>query len=150
MMKILLDTSVMVASSLESHPYHEWCLDWVKRAHKSEIHAVISAHSLAELYSVLTRMPLIPRITPTQAWDIIRVNFCDKIQVISLNQEDYCKLLSELTKNGVLGGRTYDGVIAYTGYLVGAQAVVTLNSSHFATFSFWGLQIIYPGLEQSS
>ncbi|MDW8289532.1 MAG: PIN domain-containing protein [Armatimonadota bacterium] len=63
-MRVLLDTSVLVSAVVEAHPRHEWSLNWLKRAHHSEIEAVVSAHSLLEMYAVLTRLPLHP---PTPA-----------------------------------------------------------------------------------
>ena len=61
-MKVLLDTSVLVAAMIEAHPAHERALSWLQRAKGKEITAAVACHTLAELYAVLTRLPLQPPI----------------------------------------------------------------------------------------
>jgi predicted nucleic acid-binding protein len=63
-MKVFLDTSILVAAFVEGHPYHTQALPWVQRAKRREIQGVIAAHTLAELYAVLTALPVRPRISP--------------------------------------------------------------------------------------
>ena len=63
-MKVLLDTSVLVSAMLPDHVHHAHSQPWLERAKAGAFEAVISGHSLAELYSVLTRLPRTPRIGP--------------------------------------------------------------------------------------
>ncbi len=56
-MKVLPDTSVMIASLRENHEHHERAFRWRERIVHGEISGVLAAHSLAETYSTLTRMP---------------------------------------------------------------------------------------------
>ena len=62
-MKALFDTSVLVAAFEVSHPRHGVCLPWLQRVQASEIDGYLSTHTLAELYSVLSRLPVKPPIS---------------------------------------------------------------------------------------
>lgn len=61
-MKIFFDTSVLVAAFVNAHPKHANCLPWLQKVKKKEIEGIISVHSLIEIYSILTKLPLSPRI----------------------------------------------------------------------------------------
>ena len=66
-MKILLDTSVLVAAMVETHPAYEAAFPYLLRMKKGEENGFVAAHSLAESFSVLTRLPVRPRISPALA-----------------------------------------------------------------------------------
>ena len=53
-MRILFDTSVLVAAMVESHPMHSRALPWLQqvRAGEPEDSFFVAAHTLAELYAV--------------------------------------------------------------------------------------------------
>ena len=53
-MKVLFDTNVLIAAMIATHPKHAIALPWLAKVKHNEITGVIGAHSLAELYSVLT------------------------------------------------------------------------------------------------
>jgi len=59
-MKVLLDTSVLVAAMVESHPAHERSLSWLQRIKKGSDTGLVSAHTIAELYAILTTLPMKP------------------------------------------------------------------------------------------
>ncbi len=63
-MKVLFDTSVLVAAFIANHPEHTDSLPWLQRVQAEKIAGFISAHTIAELYAVLTRLPRQPRISP--------------------------------------------------------------------------------------
>jgi predicted nucleic acid-binding protein len=56
-MKALLDTSTLIAAMLPDHVHHAPALAWLSRAKSGAFEFVCSAHSLAEVYAVLTRLP---------------------------------------------------------------------------------------------
>jgi predicted nucleic acid-binding protein len=130
-MKVLLDTSVLVAALVEAHGAHEQALPWLQRAHRQEGETLIAAHSLAELYATLTRLPLRPPIRPELAWRLIREEIVPYVTVISLSPEDYLNVLEHLSDTGIQGGTTYDALLAYTARKAGAEHLITLNSRHF-------------------
>jgi len=57
-MKVLADTSVLVAAHLPAHTAFPVASSWLNRAKLGAFELVVSAHTLAETYSVLTRLPL--------------------------------------------------------------------------------------------
>ena len=56
-MKVLLDTSVLVAAVLEMHEAHGRAFTALDRVQQGRDQGVVSAHSLAEVYAILTRVP---------------------------------------------------------------------------------------------
>jgi len=134
--KILLDTSVLVAALVRSHPEHERCLPWVRRAHVGEIDLVLAAHSLAELHAVLTTLPVRPRISPRTARQLVEENRlapkpAGVATVVALEATDYLTVVEEVARNGVAGGAVYDALIAKVADLAAVDHLVTLNGKDF-------------------
>jgi predicted nucleic acid-binding protein len=78
-MKYLFDTSVLVAAILTGHNSYQTCLPLLQQAQTRQIDGLISTHTLAELYSVLTRIPQ-TKITPILAQELIHDNLPKTIQ----------------------------------------------------------------------
>lgn len=130
-MKILLDTSVLVAAMVEAHPAHEKSLPWLQRIKKGSDSGLVSAHSIAELYAILTTLPMKPRISTTVAFDLIQRNIFDLCEVLPLSAGDYGAIIKHLSENEIAGGVIYDAVILYAAIKGKADRVVTLNESDF-------------------
>jgi predicted nucleic acid-binding protein len=141
-MKVLLDTSVLVAAMVEAHPAHNRALPWLQRAKHQEVTAVVAGHTLAELYAVLTRLPLQPPISTTVAWQLIQENVLAALEVVSLTGSDYQAVLEHLAQQGIAGGATYDALIGYTALKAQADRLVTLNQKDFLK--------IYPDLAEKA
>ncbi len=134
-MKVLLDTSVLVAGMVEAHPQHERAFIWLKQAVDKKIEGVVSAHTLAELYSVLTVLPLRPPISSADAVLLIRENVLAHFEVISLTGQEYGNLIEHLASQGISGGATYDGVILWAAKKAKVDWVVTFNVKDFRRLS---------------
>jgi predicted nucleic acid-binding protein len=130
-MKVLLDTSVAVAALLRGHPSHSVAALWLSRAHARAFDFLFSAHSLAELYAVLTRIPVAPAIAPAVAGQLIRENILSCATVVALRPNQYAELIDEAAARGLLGGMIYDAVIAKVAELNGVDLLVTGNAAHF-------------------
>ena len=130
-MKVLLDTSVLVAAMVEAHPHHSRALPWIQRAGRHEIAAVVASHSLAELYAILTSLPVRPRIPPSTAWRLIQQNVLDTLTVVSLSDDDYRAVLKHLSTTGIIGGATYDALIAHAAAKAQVDHLVTFNAQDF-------------------
>lgn len=130
-MKVLLDTSVLVAAMVESHPAHEKSLPWLQRIKKGSDTGLVSAHTVAELYAILTTLPMKPRISPIVAYGLIKHNVFELCEVLPLTAEDYNAVIKHLSEGGVTGGVTYDAVILYVAIKENADCVVTLNEGDF-------------------
>ncbi len=137
-MKVLLDTSVLVAAMVEAHPMHREALPWLQRVKAGVNAGVVTAHVLAELYAVLTTLPVQPPISSIVAYYLISHNIVDSCEVVSLTAQDYMDILSHLSKRGIVGGATYDALIMH--------AALKTNVDHIVTFNERDFRRIYPEL----
>ncbi len=130
-MKVLLDTSVLVAATVRTHPMHERAIPWLKRGKTNEIQVHVAAHSIAECYSVLTSLPLRPRISPSTAARLIRDNVRSTATIVPLTVLDYITTVDELAEQGLSGGIVYDALVATAAKKAKVEQLVTLNPDHF-------------------
>jgi len=128
--RILLDTSVLVAAMVESHPAHARALPWVQRVQDGVDIGLVAAHSLAELYAIFTTLPVQPRIPPAVAQQLIN-NILGRFKVVFLSDEDYIAVINHLSDLGIVGGATYDALILHAAVKANADRVVTLNEKDF-------------------
>lgn len=63
-MKALLDTSMLVAALVEPHPEYVRAQPWLARSRSKSADMVIASHTIAELYAVLSTLPVSLRISP--------------------------------------------------------------------------------------
>jgi predicted nucleic acid-binding protein len=137
-MRVLFDTSLLVAAMVEGHPAHSLALPWLQRTKARLDTGLIAAHTLAELYAILTRLPINPRISPALALQLIRSNILDTCTVVALSYTDYVSLLSHLAGLGIAGGAVYDALLLHAAWIAGVDRVVTLNAHDFRR--------VYPAL----
>ena len=130
-MKIFFDTSVLVAAFVNAHPRHANCLPWLQKVKKKEIEGIISVHSLIETYSILTKLPLSPRINPALALSLIKENILEDFELVTYGKKDYINLLDELSSGNIAGGASYDGLILSAAKKVTADKILTLNVNDF-------------------
>ena len=107
-MNYLFDSSVLVASILEAHPFHDVCLPWLQKAKRNEIGYTVAAHSLLEVYSVMTRTPFDPPLTPSIAEQLIDKNIKQSATIIALTANEYKSIVTDFSKQGIKGGLVYD------------------------------------------
>jgi predicted nucleic acid-binding protein len=84
---------------------------------------------LAELYSVLTRIPQ-TRISPALAQELIRDNL-QTFELIPLSAEDYNAAINLMVQHQLPGGGIFDALIAQATIKAQAEAILTLNPKHF-------------------
>ena len=141
-MKVLFDTSVIFAASLPQHPSHTPCFIQLQAAKLAQIKGYLSTHSLAELYSVLTRMPSQPRISPQDAKQLIE-NKLKYLEAVVLDKADYQAAIAQMTALNLPGGGIFDALIAQAALKVSAERLLTLNPKHFTRFGTELAQIVY-------
>jgi predicted nucleic acid-binding protein len=129
--KILLDTSVLVAAMVEAHPAHERGKTWFNRVTSGTDKGLVAAHSIAELYSILTTLPVNPPISASDAEQLIQKNVAEKLEIVSLTSEDYLQVVDQLAEIGIVGGATYDALILRAAENAKVDLVVTLNEKDF-------------------
>ncbi len=128
--RIFFDTSVLVAAMIASHPAHEPSAAWLLRARAGEVSGGVSTHSLAELYAVLTRYPLRPRIHPELATRLIHGNL-KNLRKVALSSKDYERVMDCVGERNLSGGAIYDALIAHAALVFKAEKLLTLNPKHF-------------------
>lgn len=130
-MKILFDTSLIVAALVDTHPMHERAFPWVKRSKAKEFELVIAGHTLAELYAVLSTLPIKPRIPPSVAWRLIHENIETTAKIVSLTPAEYISTIRRMPELGMAGGTVYDALIAKVAQKSKVERLITLNTEHF-------------------
>jgi len=129
--RTLFDTSVLVAAFIEGHPKHERALPWVSKAKAQEFECMVSSHTLAELYAVLTTLPVTPRLSPSVSWRLIHENIESVAKTVSLSPSDYKALIKRASELGLTGGIIYDALIAKVAEKSKVERIVTFNLKHF-------------------
>jgi len=106
-------------------------LPWLQKVKKKEIEGMISAHSLLESYSILTTLPLSPKIYPSLAIELIKKNVIESFEIIEYSSDDYIRLLDELAVENIIGVASYDGLILYAARKIKIDKILTLNVNDF-------------------
>jgi len=130
-MKVLLDTSVLVAALVESHPMHARAHPWMDRGIGGDFEWVVGAHSLAELYHVLTAYPVRPRIAPGIARQLIHENIVKQASVVALTAADYAAVIHHVAMVNLTGGVIYDALILRAAERADVDRVLTFNVDDF-------------------
>jgi len=130
-MKILFDTSVIIAALVESHPMHQRAFPWLKKAKEHHFELIIASHTIAELYAVLSTLPTKPRISPAVAWRLVHENIEAIGKIVSLTAGQYSSVIKKISERGLVGGITYDALIAKVAEKSKVEQLLTLNSDHF-------------------
>ena len=100
---VAVDTSVVIPYLMQSHPAH-----LATRRQLAGRHVVLTTHSLAESYSVLTRLPGDARSTPTDAATLLAANFPGSIAP----DADVARRLPDvLAPISIAGGAVYDALV---------------------------------------
>ena len=92
--------------------------------------ASCSAHSLAETYAAVTRLPGKLRMAGDQAL-IFLSDVQTRLTTITLDEEDYFATIAAATKANISGGAIYDALIARCALKAGADVLYTWNVSDF-------------------
>lgn len=100
---LALDASVAIPLLVRSHVAHNRV-----RAHVGTRRPTLTGHSLAETYSVLTRLPGDARLAPADAAVLIEANFADPVL---LDPGIAATLPSALATLGIAGGAVYDALV---------------------------------------
>jgi predicted nucleic acid-binding protein len=130
-MKVFLDTSVLISAVVKQHVSHERSFAVLERIHGRQDEGIISAHSLAEMYAVLTKLPPPYRHTPEQALLSIEENVLKHFKTVSLVGSEYAALLREAAGTRIQGGTVYDALLLKSATKAGVTAIYTLNLKHF-------------------
>lgn len=130
-MKVFLDTNVLVAALIKQHVDHERSFAVLDPVLNGKDDGFVSAHSLAEMYAVMTKLPVPYRHTPEQALLSIEENVLKHFKTVNLTASDYAALLREAAGIGIQGGTIYDAILLKSAAKSDADRIYTLNLKHF-------------------
>lgn len=93
--------------------------------------AFCAAHSAAELYAVMTRLPVRPPISAEQGVLFLE-SLRERATWVALREREYLAAITEAARLGAVGGRTYDALILRCARKARADVIYTLNLRDFA------------------
>ncbi|MFZ1133045.1 MAG: PIN domain-containing protein [Terriglobales bacterium] len=128
-MKGFFDTSVLVPLFYRDHVHHGPSQELFIQFSQST--GCCGAHSLAEVYATLTRMPGKRRISGEQAMLFIG-NIRERLSLVALSGEEYADALQTSAARGIVGGGIYDALLAHCAVKAKADAIYTWNVRHYA------------------
>jgi predicted nucleic acid-binding protein len=140
----LLDTSCLVAAVCSWHERHEATRREIARRDAAGERLVLAAHSLAEAYSVLTRLPEPHRLDPRDALALLEANWSEA-RAVALAAADYRSVLRRCRDAGIGGGAVYDALIAESARKARVTAVVTWDITGFERFLEDDPAVAMPG-----
>jgi predicted nucleic acid-binding protein len=126
--KSFFDTSVLVASFLVGHEHHERSFALLAKADRNN--ACCAAHSLAELYATLTRLPGKFGLSVDQTL-LALDSVAERLELISLNVPEYQRAIREAASAGIVGGTIYDALLGRCALKARATKIYTWNIAHF-------------------
>src|SRR3954447_15261244 len=130
-MKVFCDTNVLVAAFVQSHPHHNSARPVIERVKSGRDEGFVGAHSLAEAYAVLTRLPGSHQVAGLVAWQLVTENVLKDFTVVSLSSKEYIETLTRAAKEGIEGGKTYDALTLAAAAKSGVDRIYTTNVRHF-------------------
>lgn len=133
---VALDTSAAVPYLMLSHPAH-----LVTRGRIAGRTARLTTHSLAETYSVLTRLPGDARVKPANAALLLAANFEDSIAPSVEVSRNLPALLAPL---GIAGGAVYDALVGLAARAAGV-VLITRDARAIPKYTAVGATIEIAG-----
>lgn len=127
-MKSFFDTSVLIPTFLEDHEHHEASLEVFLKSDKRQ--GCCGAHSLAEVYATLTRLPGTHRLSGEQVLLFLE-NIRERLTIVALDAQEYFAAMQEAAAAGIVGGMVYDALLAHCALKARAETIYTWNVKHF-------------------
>jgi predicted nucleic acid-binding protein len=122
------DSSVLVPALLQDHIHH--ARSFAAFAAASRKNAGCAAHSLAEVYSTLTKYPGKQRLSAESATLLVQ-EIEQRLTLVWLNGNEYLAAIDRIARVGIVGGAVYDALIAACARKAEADIVYTWNIAHF-------------------
>lgn len=123
-----LDTSVLVAASDAADPRHTASRSLLAAATPEA--AACGAHTLAEVYAILSRLPGGKKVRPGLAGLIVE-QIANRLTVVPLSAEEYAATLRQTSRVGLAGGIVFEALLLACARKVEAERIYTWNVRHF-------------------
>jgi len=122
------DTSVLIAASDATDTRHLSSRSLLAAA--TPAIAACGAHTLAEVYAVLSRLPGGKRVRPQFAGLLVE-QIVSRMTVVPLSAEEYAATLATAAQMDLAGGIVFDALLLACARKVNAQRIYTWNEKHF-------------------
>jgi predicted nucleic acid-binding protein len=142
-LKSFFDSSVLVSVFYADHPQHTSSANLFLAAGKGDSCAL---HSLGEVYSSLTGLPVRPRIAGSEGVRIIE-QIRERLTLITLTEQEYVSALERASAGGIVGAATYDALIAQCALKAGANVLLTWNVRDFTRIGAAVAEIVKTPLD---
>jgi toxin FitB len=133
--ELAFDTSAAIPFLVRTHLAHA-----AVRDHAAGRIPVLTTQSLAETYSVLTRLPGDARVAPDDAVRLIEANFSVILPVPDDEQLTLPRVLADL---GIAGGAVYDALVGLAARAASAP-LLTRDARADGTYRSLGVAIEIP------
>ena len=134
-MRVFLDTNVLISAVIKQHVFHQRSFAVLERVHDGKDAGFVSAHSLAEMYSVLTKLPTPYRHTPEQALLSIEENVLKHFKTVALVGNEYASLIRDAAGSQIQGGKIYDALLLKAAGKADVDRICTLNLKQFQSIT---------------
>ena len=131
-MKEFLDASVLIAAFWGGHVHHSPSIKLLASADKKR--SACGIHTLAEVYAVMTVLPVKPAIPPEQVMLFVE-EIRKRLTVVALEEEEYFEAIGNAAQRGFTSGRVYDVLLLRCAAKAKAQTIFTWNLKHFRTIA---------------
>lgn len=108
-MKVAFDSSVLVAAMVSTHRDDARAVVWLDAVSTGAVQGVVSVHALGELWSVLTKLPVSPPISPKKAREAVD-EVLTRFATEPLSVQIYRDALDRCTSKGLRSGAIFDAV----------------------------------------
>ncbi|MFW5710909.1 MAG: type II toxin-antitoxin system VapC family toxin [Spirochaetia bacterium] len=125
------DTSVIVPALVDQLANHQSSFAVFYAYTSGENRGFCSTHTLSELYSVLTALPLPRRIHSIEARMLIEESVAARLEVIELNKSEYMRALENVSAKGLTSGIIYDALHVEAAKKSSCSRIYTYNLDHF-------------------
>ena len=132
MSALAFDTSAAIPFLVRSHSAH---LPLRRQCAGRDV--ALTTHSLAEAYSVLTRLPGDARVTPIDAASLLAANFP---RIIAVDPALSSNLPDVLAPLGIAGGAVYDALVALAA-AANQMVLLTRDARALPTYAAIGVRI---------
>jgi predicted nucleic acid-binding protein len=122
------DSNILIAASVLSHVHHNESL--ARLALLQDGSGACSAHTLAEVYNILTKHPKGYGIPPADAVAIIG-HATKTYKLVSLTATETSRTIEDAGRRGLRGSLIYDALLIACARKIGADVIYTSNVRHF-------------------
>ena len=126
----LFDTSVLITGMVSGHPDHASAQPLLNQIAAGRLTGLMSTHSMAETFAVLTRLPVRPMIGPHTAREMVEENL-KYFEKVPLLEADDMAVIQRLERLQYSGGAIHDALIAQAALQARVTVLYTFNTAHF-------------------